>query len=409
MVLGSDYILHLNLGGLTLELQLILDCLRASLDRQEEIPGSWSGPRIDWPVFLELVNRHRVIFPVFDNLKLVAGDAVPEPVFMELRNRCFRNKPLVLLKTAELVGIVQQFGGKKIPVLPLKGPVVAKQAYGDIGARHVGDLDLLVSRDNISEAENILYAAGYQRIDPGFELTPRQSLAYVRTHHHYGYFCPERGIRVELHWRFGESRRLFPVIFSQLWQEKQTIQLGGAEVPALSLEDTILLLCVHGSAHAWFRLFWLNDLARLIMKNQDIDWGMLMGHAERYGIRRMVAEGVLLAHGLLGSPMPEPVRVYIQQDKGVYRLAGKAIYLMKHLDVPPYGPLTRAYLLHKYHALMLRSELPYKLAASIRMLGGVDDDWQKVPLPDAFFPVYFFLRPFLWFFRRFVPSAKSRP
>ena len=35
---------------------------------------------------------------------------------------------------------------------------------------------------------------------------------------------------------------------------------------ALSLEHTILLLSTHGAMHAWFRLFWLNDVAQLMKK-----------------------------------------------------------------------------------------------------------------------------------------------
>ena len=48
----------------------------------------------------------------------------------------------------------------------------------------------------------------------------------------------------------------------------------------------------------------------------------MMGHAKQLGIQRMVAEGVFLAGLLLGAPFPEPVRLYAQNDKSVYRLAG---------------------------------------------------------------------------------------
>ena len=61
-----------------------------------------------------------------------------------LKNRFHGNAHQVLGKTAELVRIVKRFEKKGIPVLPFKGPVLALQAHGNVGSRHVGDLDMMV-------------------------------------------------------------------------------------------------------------------------------------------------------------------------------------------------------------------------------------------------------------------------
>ena len=127
-----------------------------------------------------------------------------------LKNRFHRNVERVFAKTVELIRIVKQFEKKGIPVLPFKGPVLALQAYDDLGLRHVGDLDIMIPSELVLKAKELLLKEGYQCTYPDFHLTRKQHLVYVRNSHHFEYFCQDRGIRVELHWRFGSNRYLFP-------------------------------------------------------------------------------------------------------------------------------------------------------------------------------------------------------
>ena len=398
---------RLNLSNVPLELRLILSCLRASAGKKEaDQTGELCRRPIDWDNFIKLVDRHRVPAPVYKRLSRFAENSIPKTVLTPLKNRSHRNAQQVLMKTAELVRIVKRFEEKGIPVLPLKGPVIALQAYGNLGSRHVGDLDVMVPPERVLEAQRFLLEEGYQRAHPDFELTTRQDLSYIRNNHHFGYFSQERRIRVELRWRFGSNRRLFPLGFNELWRDRQTIFLGGVEVATPSLEHTILLLCTHGAGHAWFRLFWLNDVARIVIKNDSIDWDILMRHAGQLGVRRMVAEGVLLAGHLLGSPLPEPVRVFAEKDRGVDRLVKMSLSLINHPGGTFHKPLTRSYYCSKLHGLMLRSDLRYKLAFCTIQLGATYSDWDRVPLPDALFPLYFLVRPVTWFFRWYVPKTK---
>ncbi len=398
---------HLNFSSIPLELRLILSCLRASLGQKEEAQIHALCSRIiDWDALIKLVDRHRVPSPVYQNLNRFGENIIPESVLIRLKNRFHRNAQRVLAKTAELVRIVKRFEKNGISVLPLKGPVLALQLYGDLGSRHVGDLDIMVPPKRVLEAQGLLLQGGYRRTHPNFELTPRQDLVYVRNNQHFGYFRKDLGIRVELHWRFGSNRYIFPLRFNELWRDRQTIQLGGADMATLSLEHTILFLCTHGAIHAWFRLFWLNDVAQLMIKNDSIDWNTLMRHAGQLGISRMVAEGVVLASSLLGSPLPEPVRVFAEQDRGVDRLARTTFYLINHPGGPSHKPFTRPYYCSKVHRVMLRGDPRYKLAFCARLLGGGYGDWYRVPLPDGLFPLYYLLRPFMWFFRWYVPRTR---
>lgn len=184
------------------------------------------------------------------------------------------------------------------------------------------------------------------------------------------------------------------------------MRLAGTNVATFSIEDTILFLCVHGGVHAWFRLFWLNDLARLLLKYQTVDWTTLMEHAARLDIQRMAAEGLILSNRLFDSSLPEPVRVYAEEDKGAYDLAGMSLYLMKHAGGPSPRPFTHAYAYSKIHGFGLRSDPRYKLAFCLNLIGAKYGDWDTFPLPDAFFSLYYVIRPFFWFFRWYVRGTK---
>jgi hypothetical protein len=360
----------------------------------------------DWDTFIKLADRHRVVSQAYKSLNQFAANNVPEPVLTRLRERFHRNTQGVLVKAAELVRIVRRFEQRGIPVLPVKGPILALQLYGDLGLRHVGDLDIMVPPECVKEAENLLRQEGYRRTHPGFDLSPRQHAAYVRNYHNFGHHCQDRRIQVELHWRFASDRSLLPLKFHEFWGDRQTVRLGGTGVAALSLEHTILFLCTHGAIHNWFRLFWLNDVARVLREDQTIDWSALMMHAEQLGTRRMVAEGVVLANLLLGSPLPGQVLEYAEKDKGVYGLVRIAYHLIKHPGGASYRPFTPAYIRTKLSGFKLRKGLQFKLGRFLRQIGPVRGDWESISLPDSLFPLYYFLRPLMWFFRWYVRGIK---
>ena len=398
---------YLNLPSIPLELRLILSCLRASAGQKEGDQISELYRRaIDWDIFIRLVDRHRVPSPVYQNLNRFEGNSIPELALTRLKNRSHRNAQRVLAKTAELVRIVKRFEKNHIRILPIKGPVVALQAYGNLGSRHVGDLDIMVPPESVKKAEDVLLQQGYKRIHPDFDLTEKQHSAYLGLHHHFGYFCQERGINVELHWRFGSIRYLFPLKFDDFWRDRKTVKLGGADVATLSLEHTILLLCTHGAIHAWSRLFWLNDIACLMKKHGAIDWHSLMMHAARLGIGRMVAEGIILSNLLLDTPLPDPMRTFSEKDKGVERLVRSAIYLITHHKPEFYSPGTSAYWCSKYNLFGLRSDPRYKLGFCLLHMGASSGDWNRFPLPDALFPVYYLIRPYFWLFRWYIRGTE---
>ena len=67
------------------------------------------------------------------------------------------------------------------------------------------------------------------------------------------------------------------------WPERRTVTVAGAEVPNLSPEKTLLVLCMHGSKHAWSRLIWICDVAQLLAACPGLDWNKVNREAKRLG------------------------------------------------------------------------------------------------------------------------------
>ena len=94
---------------------------------------------------------------------------------------------------AETRRVVDELARHDISALPLKGPLLADAAHGDIGLRESGDIDLLVARERIGKAARILEADGLGRpVDP----IRRNGLPDL----HLSFRPPGRPA-VELHWR----------------------------------------------------------------------------------------------------------------------------------------------------------------------------------------------------------------
>jgi len=89
---------------------------------------------------------------------------------------------------------------------------------------------------------------------------------------------------------------------------------------SLTVEDTLLHLCVHGFRHRWSLLKWLVDVAFLLSGTEQIDWTALEREARKVACYRILILGLGLTHDILGVPLPEPILRNIRNDRIVRKL-----------------------------------------------------------------------------------------
>ncbi len=393
--------MNVRLSDLSPEMRLLLACARTSVSEEDKRRiRILSREPIDWESFLQMVDRHRLIPMVYRTLTACDDHGFPESVHRILHECCHQNIQRVLGYAAELVRLVKLFDSNGLPVMPLKGPALALQVYGDLGWRTMRDLDLLVFPAQVERAERLLLEAGYKRLFPDFSLSRRQQdvlLQYAGSH--FSYRHVERALIVELHWLPWIAIDRWEM--ERIWSGAQSTVISGISVKTLSPEDTVITLCIHGGQHAWFRLFWLCDLAEFLHKDHAVNWGDLVARATKLGVQRSLAQGLVLAHLLLGTALPDPVRSCAEGDRAMPGLVEEAIRRQK-LPENYYVANVAKKCLHLVYLLKLESDLRHRFGILKKYSLISATDWRRFPLPDALFPLYYVLRPFFWLVRQIV-------
>jgi hypothetical protein len=97
--------------------------------------------------------------------------------------------------------VVSVLAAAGIRALPLKGPLLAEEAHGDIGLRETADVDLLVPRSDLVLAVGALRAIGFSEPDDPVRADGLPDLHFRLTH----VSLPS----IELHWRVHWDEREF--------------------------------------------------------------------------------------------------------------------------------------------------------------------------------------------------------
>lgn len=304
------------------EAELLLGCARSRMQpvAAQRVEQALKE-KIDWDHVVEDAFRHGTASLLFWNLSRLDTDGIPKATLNQLGNAYNAIARWNLSLSGELLKLLNIFRERGIRALPLKGPALAAAAYGNVSLRIFGDLDILMPREDILKAKDLLQQHGYQ---PQLHLTASQEIEYLRSHHDYKFVRTADGIVVELQWGITQWSFTFPFDFDEIWEGREVGSLAGASVFNLSPETLLLVLCVHGTKHRWEQLKWVCDVAELVDAYRDkVDWPRLLGQARAQGGERMLLLGLFLAHDLLGAHLPNEVVERIQKDSPVKVLADK--------------------------------------------------------------------------------------
>ena len=292
--------------------------------------------------------------------------------------------------SGELIRLIGLLADAGLPAVPIKGPVFAHRVYGSIARRSFWDLDLLVQREDVLAAKQVLLSQGYV---PETAWSARRERRELRRNCEYNFDHRETGIHVELHWRFMERSVGFDLPMADVWDRLEQTTFLGRQIRVPAVEDEYLALIVHnGAKHAWQRLRMIADVAVIGTIDSKVT-GRLAERAEAAGVRRVVATGVLLASSLLDARMPE-LDQWAQADRGAVRLC--RYYAGEVFRFSPDGhrdglPNTRAYLAMRER---MRDRLRYVPRLVRTVLTPTDREQAIMPLPAGLRGIHVVVRPF---------------
>ncbi len=303
-------------GLLSLEEQLVLALARPPGALCVEYLHPRLSADLDWDHVLDLARHHRTVPLLYWHLKAHPSEAVPTGILDDVQQDVYalamNNQRLV----STLLRLLPQFEARGIDILPWKGPVLALAAYDNLLLRVYTDLDLIVRPEQLEAAVEVLCTSGYR-----LPYTPAKREAQRRYFHAYTLSHQGGDGYVDLHWRITKHHFFpFPLEMQGVWDRSGWVTLQGVPVRTLSLEDQLLLMCVHGTVHRWSELRWLSDIAALVHRDSKLDWEMLLARSRSLNSERMVLLGLSLCEQLLGSVLPEGVQQRLRATPIIARL-----------------------------------------------------------------------------------------
>lgn len=185
-----------------------------------------------------------------------------------------------------------------VRTLVLKGAALINAYYKDMGARTMGDFDILVPKTQFLSAARVLEANGW---------TPLYGATDFDTHFDHALtFADGRGNFLDLHVHVLHFTTR-PDADDLFWADSVPVSVAGVETQTLSAADQILNLAEHGLS--WVPnppLRWIPDIASVISRG-DLDWDRLLWMARH--LHKSIALSMALEYLNENrlAKVPEPV------------------------------------------------------------------------------------------------------
>jgi hypothetical protein len=375
-------------SGFDPEHLLLLHVARTEMDVRRRTEMRSLANRVHWSRLLAAAARHRLLPFLALHLRELE-DRMPEDVAGSLDAYRIDNARRVLRAITELRGVLNRFQDDGIDAVPYKGPVLGAQLYGSAALRRVGDLDILLRREQVLPARALLLGMGYR---PRHELGAGGEAFMLRSRYSETFDHPTSSA-VELHWAFTNRDIALALGFDDLQGGLVPVRIGGLTFQGFGREDLLLILAVHGSKHRWDRLEWLCGLAEAVRSVPGgFAWDSLLARADALGVRRMLLLGLLLAHDLLDARVPPLVLRRARADATVVRLAAQVPGYMVQEPGNAEGD-SLATDIFRYH---LRERMRDRLRFIVYRVTTPSrpESWSSVQIGTHNFAVHSLVRPF---------------
>ncbi|MFB3061492.1 MAG: nucleotidyltransferase family protein [Candidatus Binatia bacterium] len=226
----------------------------------------------------------------------------------------------------------------RYPTILLKGISLLNTVYQNPGLRHLGDIDLLIRKQDYPEVRQKLESADYVFSDEMQGLANPGDLNSILCHRKSP-STPQPVLHI--HWNLINS--VLPVSLTNprvdldaLW--RQSVALPGyPSLRILSPTHQIIYYAYHHFKHSFDRLIRLHDLDKTIRYYQDsIDWSEVLNETHRFNLARTVYYPFHLAKRVLATPIPDPVMDSLRPKK-LSLLEHRMVQCLDRGGKPVYG------------------------------------------------------------------------
>lgn len=316
--------------SLAWEEQALLCAAHPALSTKQELQFAWVPTRrLDWPDLIADAERHGVAALLYCHLLTLSLCEMPQAVLDDLAH-CARICLIWNLRLRyELGTLLAAFSQGGIPVMPLKGPVLADLLYPDPFLRSTADLDILVQHDDVATAERVLQNLGYLRLPPHEQGADYHTLFMSQS-------ADAACVVVELHWELGE-RHVSGLDIRTIWAAASRTSWEGHQIWSMAVPDLLLYLCIHAVKDGLASVKGLLDITLLAERyGHKIPWNDLIGQVKAAHLSSPIYLSLSQSRALLGAPVPEEFLESIRPRHLSWRLS-EALFRWRGgvLHVPP--------------------------------------------------------------------------
>ncbi len=346
----------------SVEWRVLFDCANPNVTLLALRPEQASS--LDWPQLLALARDQGLLPLLTQKLSHAEPGLIPSEAQGTLKSSFREQMVFDLRMLAEMYRVLDRFAAQGIAVMATKGPVLAHRCYGFSFARQYTDLDFVLRDADVLRATETLISLGYDAKVPPSAIQAKKPAG------EYAFTQLATKLLVELHTE--KTFRYYPkqLSVSQLLTRKASVRIGEQDVPALSLEDELLLISIHGAKHFWERLLWIADVAALITHN-PIDWDRATAIATEVDAQRMLRLALLLAKNVAGAPLPAATQIDAESDAGAVSMTRRISARLPHVDEHQMSLLGRAH----FRIKMRGGGIPGFAYLLRQSLAPTEDDW----------------------------------
>ena len=224
------------------------------------------------------------------------------------------------------------------PAILLKGISLLSTVYQNPGLRHLGDIDLLIRKEDYKEVREHLESADYVFSDEMQARADPRDLNSV--------LCSKESPSspqpaLHIHWDLINT--VLPVSLTNPRVDLDSIWKHSVVLPAhpsfriLSPNHQIIYYADHHLKHSFDRLIRLHDLDLTIRHYHDsIDWSEILNETRRFNLTRTVYYPFHLAKTMLATPIPDSIMDDLRPKK-LSLLENRMLQCMDRGGKPVYG------------------------------------------------------------------------
>ena len=276
---------------------------------------SSSLPNLSVEKIVILAKNHRTACCVYDNLVKHFSSLVSADKIEDLRRLKDNNVVRSVTQLQTCSKLMTQLKTANVKAKILKGVPLAFRLYGDIAKRFNHDIDIVVTRQDLSKSVNVLSANGFFANDYD-GLSDIQKEHFFKANKDIS-FRNASGQLIEMHLRLtGQPLSYTDNYLTALFNDNWTEQLKSLEC---------LYLCWHSADGLFHRIKWLVDVAILFQSMSSSEQEATIALAMDHNAMRMLSVPLVLTNKLFGTELPTQIVDFHGSDRASHHIVNATL------------------------------------------------------------------------------------